>query len=281
MKDIIFNEKLSRGKIAYERLASLQNEIINTPEREISLRMTNEGQCGKTFVFMIACLRHLAIAYGKKPHITVPNKIYNHLDDLDVLRPAESLSQIGYDFTVFDSSAVLMKSVIEIVDKIPVKLSDKLRQDIISRVGEIFNNAFEHAEAKYVIGGRYQRSYRKYCFACYDTGVGITNKVRRFHRATEDTMSDKNALAWALHSKHSTAADITKKPRGQGMTLLREFAKLNKGMIRICTGKSLYVYSGENNSEKYADLTDPFIGTLFEMDFNADVGMYTYKNEIM
>jgi hypothetical protein len=277
MSEIFFNEKLSKGKIVYERLASLQNEIINVPEQTVSLYMHSEGRCGKTFVFIIACLRQLASAHKKELHVVVPDKIYRYLGDLDVLRPTALLSQNGYRFTVFGSNDTLMKSVREIVDNIPVSLSPKLSQDLISRIGEIFNNAFEHAEAQYVIGGRYPKPNRKYCFTCYDTGVGIIDKVRRFRGATESELSDRNALAWALGSWNSTATDKSK-PRGQGMTLLREFAKLNKGTIRICTGKLLYEYAGEKNSEKYASLRDPFIGTLFEMDFNADPGSYGYRN---
>lgn len=113
MGEIFFDGKLSKGKIAYERLAGLQNKIISATEKEISVRMANEGRCGKTFVFLIACLRHLGLAYKKILHITVPHKIYNYLGDLEVLRPAKSLSQAGYRFTVFDSDSdsTLMASV--------------------------------------------------------------------------------------------------------------------------------------------------------------------------
>jgi hypothetical protein len=281
MKEISFDEKLSKGKIAYERLASLQNKIVNISDKKIFLNMRNEGRCGRTFVFIIACLPYLAIAHKKQLRILVTNKIYAYLGDIDALRTAESLSQSGYRFTVFNSSATLMRSVMEIVDKIPIQMSDRLYQDIISRVGEIFNNAFEHAEARYVIGGRYSKPNRKYCFTCYDTGLGIVDRVRRFRKITENAMSDKEALSWALDSRNSTAADKTTRPRGQGMTLLREFAKLNKGTIRICTGKLLYEYSGEKNQDRFSTLKDSFIGTLFEMDFNADTNSYRYKSEFL
>jgi hypothetical protein len=278
MNEILFDEKLSKGRVAYERLASLQHRIVNTNEEELSVQMQNAGRCGKTFVFIIACLRYLALTHKKRLKIFVPPKIYNYLGDLDVLRSPESLDQKGYRFTVFKSNDVLIDSVKQIVAEIPVSLSERLCQDLISRIGEIFNNAFEHAEAEYVIGARYPKPNRKYCFTCYDTGVGISNKVRCFLKNSELTMSDQDALDWALNRRNSTAADKTK-PRGQGMALLHEFANLNKGTIRICTGKTLYTYSGEKGSVTWAKLKEPFIGTLFEMDFNADDKRYKYKSE--
>ena len=57
-------------------------------------------------------------------------------------------------------------------------------------------------------------------------------------------------------------------PRGLGLELLRSFAKLNQGAIRICSDNVLYI--NDHNGDKYHLMEEKFIGTLFEMDIIAD-----------
>jgi hypothetical protein len=136
----------------------------------------------------------------------------------------------------------------------------------------------EHSDAKHLIGGRYFKPNRKYCFTCYDTGIGITGKVKKYY----PEMTDKEAIQWALMPGNSTALDKETKPRGQGLGLLKSFVKENHGTIRICTGNILYTYSaplGKDIQEKYECLTNTFLGTLFEMDIYADDKYYKYRGE--
>jgi hypothetical protein len=169
-----------------------------------------------------------------------------------------------------------------IVDDMPVVMSSRLNEDMVSRIGEMFNNAREHSNAKHVFGGRYLKSGKKFCFACYDTGIGIPDRVRQFFADLKKTKpNDDNALRWALEPFHSTVTH-SNSPRGQGFMLLQEFASLNRGVIRICTGKVLYTYdcvNGTPSEGKFQELRNTFKGTLFEMDINADDRQYHYRGE--
>jgi len=157
----------------------------------------------------------------------------------------------------------------------PLKLSPKLHEDMVSRIGEMFNNAREHAKAKNVLGCRYTKPNKMFCFACYDTGIGIVNNVQTY---LSKELTDRQALEWALARLNSTVHDPGK-PRGQGLDLLKEFANVNGGAIRICTGCILYTYDGNSKKETFKDLKNHFMGTLFEMDINAFDGIYSYKGE--
>ena len=91
-------------------------------------------------------------------------------------------------------------------------------------------------------------------------------------------MTDKEALEWALKPFNSTVRNPYG-PRGSGLNLIKQFARINRGEIRICTGHALYVYNGKTDREKSITLENCFMGTLFEMDVNAYKGKYSYKGE--
>ena len=282
MSVIEFNECLGKGRIVYERLAFLQQRILEANGDDLSLIVSSKGRYGQTFIFILATLQFLALKKNKNLKLEVAHKILEHFEYLDVINHYRSEDKRGLKFRVLEpekdkpTALILVK---EIVDEIPVKMSEWLREDIVSRVGEIFNNAIEHSGASHVIGQRYSKRGRKYCFVCYDTGVGMSEKVRLFNQETY-CLTDEGAVKWAL-TPGRTTADISAGPRGQGLSLLQEFARINKGTIRICTGKALYICSGngEKISERYAKLGAHFHGTLFEMDINAVDSYYKYKGE--
>ena len=144
--------------------------------------------------------------------------------------------------------------VTDITAQAPVEMNENLSEIFISKVGEMFNNATEHSNAKYIIGAKYFKNKRNiYCFSCYDTGIGIPDKVTSY---ISSTLSDIEKMRWAMQSGNSTANENWKIPRGIGLELLIKFAKVNDAVIRLCSGNVLYVY--KNNDECYT-----FRRTLF------------------
>lgn len=136
-------------------------------------------------------------------------------------------------------------------------------------MGEMYINALDHSEAKTVIGGKYFKQRSRYCFCCYDSGVGIPRKVQRFLRETQGIgyMSDTEALQWALKRGNSTTREYGI-PRGVGFYTLQSFAAANEGVIRICSGKAFYEF--RKGRGRIFELKDSFVGTLFEMDIFQD-----------
>jgi|GEM_PF-2167329 len=276
MQPIVFTEKLCKGKIAYQRIAKLQNLIKANPNENVHLRVTAEGRIGRTFLFLLRCLPDTAETWGKKLRVTVPRGTYEKLEKSGIT--AKGIVRM-------ENQRPVIAYASEIVKKIPVQFSPRLHEDIVSRIGEILNNAAEHAAAETVMIGKYGKPHKIYCFTCFDSGVGIPNKVRDFVQRAEGSsrhMTDIDALKWALNTGNSTASSMSG-PRGLGLTTLKEFARLNKGKIRICTGRVLYLYewgkAKEDHIERFETLSSPFLGTLFEMDYVADDRFYHYEGE--
>jgi len=278
---LIFEKPLVKGVSAYDNFAWLQHELIRFEQRVINIKIDWEGQLGRTYLFLIMCLFYLANQYNKMLHVHVSKKIYNYLNDMKFLEePQLSVTPRGdLRFRLLSQHEDTISMAMDIVENIPASLSTKLYEDMISRIGEMYNNAREHANAKHVLGCRYSKPGKKYCFACYDTGIGIVENVKEYHKNYGKSLTDKEALAWALAPFNSTVKG-RRIPRGQGLNLLIEkFARTNRGKIRICSGKVLYEYNGETDMARYMDLRNCFLGTLFEMDINAFDGKYGYQED--
>ena len=282
---ITFSEKLCKGRVVYDNLAKLQNEIILAKDNDVFLTIATEGRFGRTFLFLIPCLYYLAEEHGKKLETIVTKTIYENLGKLSFIETKHTRSlglstKMRFERLETDEKTLNLAKLI--VDDIPVTMSERLNEDMISRIGEMFNNAREHSNASHVFGGRYRKSGKRFCFSSYDTGIGIPARVRQFLDKTETEIDDESALRWALKPFHSTAPHVNN-PRGQGFKLLQNFASLNRGVIRICTGKVLYTYNCVNGNPlegKFQKLRNEFQGTLFEMDINTDDRRYQYKGEL-
>jgi hypothetical protein len=281
---MIFSDKLCKGRIAYDNLAKLQNDIVKVEGRDVSLTIATDGRFGRTFLFLIPCLYYLADQHDKKLGTEVSKNVYENLGRLLFIDTSHTQylgSGNKMRFVRLETDENTLSLAKSIVEDMPVTMSSRLNEDMISKIGEMFNNAREHSSARYVLGGRYRKGGKRFCFACYDTGIGIPERVRQFRMNSETSLGDENALRWALEPFHSTA-HRTNNPRGQGFKLLQDFASVNRGVIRICTGKVLYTYDcvkGTPEEGKFQKLKNAFQGTLFEMDINTDDRRYQYKGE--
>lgn len=165
-----------------------------------------------------------------------------------------------------------------------VRLSSVLKDVIISKIFEIFINAYGHGasvQGLRLLGvyscGQYDRKEKTLCLSVLDFGPGIANNVRRFK---DDIQSDVEAIKWALVRGNSTGTDSVKAgmPRGLGFDLLGEFVKLNLGEMRIysngayakiCNGNDFVVLNHETS----------FPGTLVSIKINCDDRQYRFKSE--
>ena len=65
MAEYIFTESLCKGRLAFDRIAKLQNFIINCEDDDVVIRVRSSGRVGLTFVFMLATLHLIAKEHGK------------------------------------------------------------------------------------------------------------------------------------------------------------------------------------------------------------------------
>ncbi|MBP3435836.1 MAG: sensor histidine kinase [Clostridia bacterium] len=276
MERIVLDSSLTSTKPSYSRFAGIQQQIISTADSDISVYVNIETRLGLSFLFCISTLPYLAENHQKNIHIFCNTKS-RQLFYYGGYIPEEARDQEDLDIAPYlKNSARVIKDVNDVLTLVteikkdaPVQMSEKVAEIFTSRVGEMYNNSIEHSGGEYVIGAKFFKNQKnKYCFSCYDTGVGIPQKVIS---NIDSSFTDREALAWALKRGNSTANKSTGVfvPRGLGLDMLRGFARANDGTIRLCSGNTLYVYNSKKG-EQFFELNNSFCGTLFEMDIVAD-----------
>ncbi len=277
MKKIEIQESLTSHKPSYDRFAEIQQEIVHGAERDIELVINIERRLGLSFLFCISTIPMLAKSRGKSVQIKCNKKSALLFDKTGYILSASNVAPLETDIApelhqnsrvITDVTSIYLL-VKEITKDAPVEMSDELAELFTSKAGEMYNNSLEHSGGQYVIGGKYFKNQKNiYCFSCYDTGIGIPEKVQN---SIDRDMSQIEAFKWAMKRGHSTAnkENGTVIPRGIGLGLLRGFAKANDGTIRICSGNVLYTYNRQKGN-RYLELNNKFEGTLFEMDIIAD-----------
>jgi len=179
-----FDKSLVKGITGYNNFVSLQQEVLQAKQKTVSVNINWSGQLGRTYLFLIKCLLYLAHQHDKTLHITVSNKMYAYLNemkfleddphfDIEVEKKSLRFRRLNQDDHISISK--------DIVDNFPTELSPKLYADMVSRICEMFNDAREHSSASHVLGCRYSKQHKKYCFACYDTGIGLIENVKTYH----------------------------------------------------------------------------------------------------
>lgn len=270
MKEIIVTDSYVLKSPSFERFSKLQRDIKESEEDDILLILNIEKRLGLTFVFLFSTIPYLAKEYNKNIAIYMNEKTFILFKKIGFFKKEDYKKEHDYTNSIISGSNVIVadtdvfKTVTEITEEAPVKMSSELSSLFISKAGEMYNNAIEHSGGK-VFGAKYFK-YQKntYCFACYDTGVGIPQKVMS---VVSSISSQTEAFKWAMKRGNSTV--LSGIPRGLGLDLLNGFAQANEGRIRICSGKVLYLYSNKDGV-KITELNNEFKGTLFEMDIVAD-----------
>lgn len=132
----------------------------------------------------------------------------------------------------------------------PNSIIDYLKTDLLSRnflaipevsqstiagaLGEIYQNAFDHAESPVgvISCGQYDKNSKIAELAAVDLGVGIPGNVRRhFRRLRRTRPSGEEAMQWAMEPGHTTKPlNIS---RGNGLTLLTDLVTRYRGWLEI------------------------------------------------
>lgn len=146
---------------------------------------------------------------------------------------------------------------------------------IITFLGELFNNVFDHAfsdaatERVAFVMMQYYPSRGRLIFAVADFGMGIPAAVNRYLKKVDSPMvSPKEALEKAL--KLHFTSHSRKHNQGRGLDTLRTGVEALRGQLTILTSYLLYNV-GRNGTEYYQLLPDiNFPGTTVQIRLFKD-----------
>lgn len=156
-------------------------------------------------------------------------------------------------------------------------LSPLLKKKINKSILEIFNNAYTHGGSEYVYTcGQYFTTNSKLNFTISDMGKTIRKNVNDYFKSG-NTIDGKSAIGWAVEEGNTTKKGSI--PGGLGLSLIRDFLKLNHGAIQIISSNG---YWEEKNGIIFGqDFKNRFLGTIVNLEFNLnDKKSYVLSSEI-
>jgi anti-sigma regulatory factor (Ser/Thr protein kinase) len=162
-----------------------------------------------------------------------------------------------------------------------LRISEDLKLAIVSKIFEIFMNAYGHGVMKnntemgrVVSCGYHDQKSKQLKITVLDFGLGIVDTVKKY---LPNELSDELAMKWALESGNSTKTDSIDPdtPRGLGFDLLKRFVTVNKGSMVIFSNTC---HAFVNNEGEYTveKLKIPFKGTIITIMINCDDRYYQF-----
>lgn len=166
-----------------------------------------------------------------------------------------------------------------------LSLSPLLKEAVVSRIFEIFMNAYGHGVFVQDIDklgvyscGQYDRKEKKLNISVLDFGPGIVENVKL---EVPEIGSSLEAMKWAMVRGNSTRTDSKVKeiPRGLGFDLLHEFVRINDGELRVYSN-DVKMISSSNTGVLVKHSKVYFDGTLVSIKINCDDRHYKLSSEI-
>lgn len=168
-----------------------------------------------------------------------------------------------------------------------ISISPTLKQSIVSRMLEIFLNAYGHGVANNHLSGlgvtscgQYFKNAKKLKLTVVDFGCGIISNVKMHFSATNPNLDDANAMKWALEMGNSTKTDSLNMdiPRGLGLDLLRDFVRINGGTLSVYSNSCCAKVDSKGNYV-VSKLKTPFTGTIVNVAIICDDRHYRFISE--
>lgn len=160
-----------------------------------------------------------------------------------------------------------------------INVSQRLRDAIVGRMWEIYNNAFEHADSPIGVFscGQHFPHLNELILSVIDFGHGIAANIRNYlnqdPRASQ--LKASHCLRWAFQPGTTTKPNDVS--RGNGLDLLKSFIKLNHGKLEVYSNEGYAVIEG--NGERYEDRPTFFEGTIFHIMLLCDENYYQFADE--
>lgn len=165
-----------------------------------------------------------------------------------------------------------------------IKICKNLKESIISKLFELYCNAYEHGILKMnlpigvISCATFNNENKILTLVILDMGHGIAYNVRK--HLDDKNLSDIEAIRWALQKGNSTKTNTPKDmARGLGFALLKEFVTLNKGGFDIYSNGGHAYVDLSSGEYKIEEMNVNFTGTLVKIEISCDDKIYKFNNE--
>lgn len=271
----ITRNKITTNIASHDYLSQLANHILETRTNELIIDMRNVTYVSSNQFAVLGCIFDTFKHSSPKTKLSLRNVSFK-LHDL-ILKNG-FCSHFGFEKTADTYNTVIPYRYFSVTDieeyerylflylfsraDLPL-MTDDVRNTISDYLLEVFKNVVDHTSSFriYTCGQFFPKSSMLY-FTVVDSGETIPYNVNRFFNLRRQSVPN-DPLHWALQEGHSTSDDG---PRGIGLSLIKEFIKLNNGNFYIVSGQHMYEINC--NKEHYRRLNSSFPGTIVTLGFN-------------
>jgi len=157
-----------------------------------------------------------------------------------------------------------------------ITMSELLRNEFISRLWEVYANAFEHGDSQhgvYTCGERADDDTLLLTVADFGRGIpanAATNLGRTY-------VSGEEALNWAF-TRGTTTVVNQRYPRGLGLDLIKDFVRLNDGSVEIFSHHGHGIVT--KMEDRFRSLLPWISATVVQMRIRCDNMHYMFTSEL-
>lgn len=215
--------------------------------------------------------------------VRLPYSWYNYLPGLS---PDKSIGVDGSDSKVYpipyrrfdrtdtDAQADYVKALFN-AEWWP-RMTDAVKDALISCLLEVFNNAEEHSESDcgvFVCGYVRKAGQRQLRISIADAGIGFRAKIEK---TLGKKMLSARAIEWGMTEGNTVRQG---NPGGLGLKLLKEFIVKNDGRLNVLSDRGFWELA--SGKEKVKELDFSFPGTVITIVVNTDdPKSYRLANEV-
>jgi len=159
-----------------------------------------------------------------------------------------------------------------------VHVSKELRDAIVGKMWEIYNNAFEHGDGKFGVFSCGEHIQNDLILTVVDFGKGIPEKVRHFLSSDPrvEKLESSSCLKWAFQRGNSTCLEGI--ARGLGLDLLKEFVQMNQGKLEVYSNDGYVLI--DRKGMVYENCKVSFEGTVVHITLRCDENLYLFRHEV-
>lgn len=273
------NIDLQNSHKSHEELCKLAYALKTTPYSKVEVDFSASSFISSNLFAVLGCIFSEFLAHNASKNAIIVQGI--HPTILEVIQKNGFCNHIGLPkiadkhnttipYKIFDVKEIdeyeryLTISLFSRKDlpKMTKRVSDDIRDSLL----EIFKNVADHTESSkvYTCGQFFPKSNMLF-FTIVDAGNSIPYNVKKYHEIKGKTLPEK-CLAWAVESGNTTLDTDT--PRGIGLSLIRDFVKLNEGSFFIVSGNETYEI--QRDRDRYIQLSAQFPGTIVTTGFNLN-----------
>lgn len=312
MKTEIFVPTIKNDENGYKKLLKLANQIFENPVRHFDFNFSQCSRLDHNAVVMLGALAHYVDSHNEmKPNLlaiqpltvvkkagvmflvtTMTSIVRDSLEENNFLShftstdfSYESGSYIGYreHTSNLDADSIVEHLENEWLSADKLNLSSKLKSAIVSRILEIYLNAYGHGiklQQHHALGvyscGQYDRKTKQLHMSVLDFGLGIAQNVKN----SVGIENSVEALKWAVTKGNSTKTDSISEdiPRGLGFDLLNQFVTINNGKLFIYSNDVVASSDGSGGMNISAH-KNYLSGTLVSITIHCDDRFYFFASE--